>query len=81
MNITLAQIRAFERIVRLGSFHAAGRELGPTQPSVFSRSRELEEELGARLFIRRGPNITMTAAAAGVGAGPVSLSEQLVLAD
>lgn len=61
MNITLAQIRTFERIVRLGSFHAAGRELGLTQPSVSQRIRELEDGLGTRLFIRRGPTISLTA--------------------
>ena len=27
MNVTLGQLRAFERIVRLGSFHAAARDL------------------------------------------------------
>ena len=32
MNVTLGQLRAFERIVRLGSFHAAARELKLTQP-------------------------------------------------
>ena len=34
MHMTLAQIRTFERIARLGSFHAAARQLGLTQPSV-----------------------------------------------
>jgi len=43
MNVTLAQLRAFERIVRLGSFHAAARDLNLTQPSVSQRIRELEE--------------------------------------
>jgi DNA-binding transcriptional LysR family regulator len=61
MNVTLAQIRTFERIVRLGSFHAAGLDLGLTQPSVSQRIRELEERLGTRLFVRRGPNISITA--------------------
>jgi DNA-binding transcriptional LysR family regulator len=61
MNVTLAQIRAFERIVRLGSFHAAGRDLGLTQPSIAQRIHELEDALGAELFIRRGPNISITA--------------------
>ena len=61
MNVTLAQLRAFERIVRLGSFHAASRELTLSQPSVSQRIRELEEVLGTPVFIRRGPRISLTA--------------------
>jgi DNA-binding transcriptional LysR family regulator len=45
MNITLNQLRAFERIVRLGSFRAAADALRVTQPSVSQRVRELEAEL------------------------------------
>src|SRR5436190_3328158 len=61
MNVTLSQLRTFERIVRLGSFHAAARELRLTQPSVSQRIRELETVLRTRLFIRRGPRISLTA--------------------
>ena len=55
MNVTLSQLRAFERIVRLGSFHAAARDLHLTQPSVSQRIRELEVVLQTPLFVRRGP--------------------------
>ena len=61
MNVTLSQLRAFERIVRLGSFHAAARDLNLTQPSVSQRIRELEEVLKTPLFVRRGPRISLTA--------------------
>src|SRR5271154_3654630 len=61
MKFTLAQIRAFERIVRLGTFKAAARDLGLTQPSVSQRMSELESELGTQLFVRRGPRIDLTA--------------------
>jgi DNA-binding transcriptional LysR family regulator len=61
MNVTLGQLRAFERIVRLGSFHAAARELRLSQPSVSQRIRELEEVLGTAVFIRRGPRVSLTA--------------------
>ncbi len=61
MHLSLAQIRAFECIVRLGSFHAAAQHLGLTQPSVSQRIRELELTLGSALFIRRGPRISLTA--------------------
>jgi DNA-binding transcriptional LysR family regulator len=61
MNVTLSQLKTFERIVRLGSFHAAARELRLTQPSVSQRIRELESVLKTRLFIRRGPRVSLTA--------------------
>ena len=58
---TLGQLRAFERIVRLGSFHAAALELKLSQPSVSQRIRELEAALQTPLFVRRGPRISLTA--------------------
>jgi DNA-binding transcriptional LysR family regulator len=61
MLLTLAQIRTFHSIVRLGSFHAAAKALNLTQPSVSQRVRELESALGTELFIRRGPRVTLTA--------------------
>jgi DNA-binding transcriptional LysR family regulator len=61
MNVTLSQLRAFERIVRLGSFHAAARELKLSQPSVSQRIRELEGVLQTPLFVRRGPRVSLTA--------------------
>jgi DNA-binding transcriptional LysR family regulator len=61
MNMTFAQIRTFVCIVRAGSFHAAARTLGLTQPSVSQRIRELESALGTALFIRRGPRVNLSA--------------------
>ncbi len=61
MRLTLAQLAAFERIVRLGSFHAAAQHIGLTQPSISQRIHELEDILGVQLFIRRGPKISVTA--------------------
>jgi DNA-binding transcriptional LysR family regulator len=61
MNVTLSQLRAFERIVRLGSFHAAARDLNLAQPSVSQRIRELETGLNTPLFVRRGPRVSLTA--------------------
>src|SRR5262245_52671039 len=60
MSLTLQQLRTFERIVRLGSFRAAADQLGLTQPSVSQRIRELESELGTELFVRRGPQLSLT---------------------
>src|SRR4029078_6455504 len=61
MHVTLGQLRAFERIVRLGSFHAAALELQLSQPRVAQRIRELETGLHTPLFVRRGPRISLTA--------------------
>ncbi len=59
--LTLAQLKTFDCIVRLGSFGAAARELGLTQPSISQRVRELEMALGTKLFIRHGPRISLSA--------------------
>jgi len=61
MYVTLGQLRAFERIVRLGSFHAAALELKLSQPSVSQHIRELEAALDTPLFVRRGPRVSLTA--------------------
>jgi DNA-binding transcriptional LysR family regulator len=61
MAATLSQLRAFERIVRLGSFHAAARELGLSQPTVSQRIGQLEAALQVSLFLRRGPRVSLTA--------------------
>lgn len=61
MTATLSQLRAFERIVRLGSFHAAARELGLSQPTVSQRIGQLEAALATTLFLRRGPRVSLTA--------------------
>ncbi|HMK78840.1 MAG TPA: LysR family transcriptional regulator [Xanthobacteraceae bacterium] len=60
MPLTLQQLRTFERIARLGSFRSAADHLGLTQPSVSQRIRELENELGTQLFVRRGPQLSLT---------------------
>ena len=61
MAATLSQLRAFERIARLGSFHAAARELGLSQPTVSQRIGQLEAALQTTLFLRRGPRVNLTA--------------------
>jgi len=61
INPTLNQLKAFRAIVRLGTFQAAAEELRLSQPSISQRVKELESELGATLFVRRGPRISLTA--------------------
>jgi DNA-binding transcriptional LysR family regulator len=59
-NVTLAQLRAFERTVRLGGVHAAARHLGLTQPAVSRRIRELEHALGIKVFVRSGRTLRIS---------------------
>jgi DNA-binding transcriptional LysR family regulator len=61
INVTLSQVSAFERVVRLGTVHAAAQDLGLSQPAVSQRIRELEQTLGTKLFVRNGRRITISA--------------------
>lgn len=74
INVTLSQISAFARVVRLGSFHAAAQGLGISQPAVSQRIQELEQALGVKLFIRSGRRITVTAE----GAVMLAYADQLL---
>ena len=60
----LRQLRAFCHAARLESATRAAEHLAITQPAVSLHVRELEHELEAVLFERRGPNITLTSAGA-----------------
>jgi DNA-binding transcriptional LysR family regulator len=61
MKFTLAQVQAFASIVEAGSFHGAARRLHLTQPTVSQRIRELEDGLGAALFVRNGSRFHLSA--------------------
>lgn len=56
----LEWIRAFEAAARLGSFTAAARETGLTQPAISQRISQLEAHLGAQLFLRQARTITLS---------------------
>jgi DNA-binding transcriptional LysR family regulator len=62
--MTLTQLRAFLAAVDGGSFTAAARDLGTTQPTVSELVRKLEEEHGLALFVRAGRRLSLTAAGA-----------------
>lgn len=66
MRASLAQLEAFYWITRLGSFHAAARQLHLTQPTVSARIAELENVLGARLFERDRQKAVLTARGRGL---------------
>ena len=78
-------LRAFEAAVRYHSYSAAARELGVTHGAISHRIRTLEEQLGARLFERRGREMVPTreavALAAQVGEGLQILSLALPAGD
>src|SRR4030095_13918106 len=57
---SLESLRFVEACVRHGNFTRAASELGVTPTAVSLRIRDLEAELGAKLFHRSGPRITAT---------------------
>jgi len=58
----LHRLRLFLTVARYGSFTVAARELSIAQPAVSHQVKALEDELGARLFDRRGRRIELTPA-------------------
>ena len=52
--------RTFLAVARLGSFSAAARALGLTQPTAARHIEELEEALGVDLFARSPRGLTAT---------------------
>lgn len=60
------KLRYFAVTARLGSFSRAAEELRVAQPALSRRIREIEEELGRRLFVRHGRGVRLTAFGATV---------------
>ena len=58
----IEQARTFLAITAHGSFLAAAKQLHLTQSTVSARSQRLDEELGARLFIRNRSGASLTSA-------------------
>ena len=52
MNLSIQGLRVFLCILEYGSFSAAGRELGMTQPAVSNHLHALEERFGVTLLVR-----------------------------
>lgn len=61
---SLESLRIFEASARHANFSRAARELGITPAAVSLRVRDLEEDLGQRLFSRHGPKVSLTPAGA-----------------
>ena len=62
MSDRLAALRLFVRVARTGSFSAAGRELGLSQPSASRVMSNLEKDVGAILVARSTRAVTLTEA-------------------
>jgi DNA-binding transcriptional LysR family regulator len=58
----LEQLRFFHAVAESGSFTAAAKELHLTQPAVSNQVKNLEGELGQRMFERMGRSIRLTRA-------------------
>ncbi|WP_298983833.1 LysR substrate-binding domain-containing protein [uncultured Roseibium sp.] len=57
----LQWLRSFEAASRLGSFTAAGEELGLTQAAISTHIRALEQQLGHQLLFRSTRKVDLTA--------------------
>ncbi|GAA4498549.1 LysR substrate-binding domain-containing protein [Pseudaeromonas paramecii] len=60
MNGSLTDVRAFCRVVELGTLSAAARVLGETKGSISRRLRRLESSLGLTLLARHPRSVTVT---------------------
>lgn len=60
MKLSLNQMRALEAVVRTGSFSAAAKELGISQPSVSNHLSTLEKHYNVHLIHRFGRNAEPT---------------------
>ena len=60
MRFTLHQLEAFVWTARLGTVHAAAKQLNLTQPAVSNRIKDLEEEMSLQLFQRHNQRLQVT---------------------
>jgi DNA-binding transcriptional LysR family regulator len=77
MNITLRQLKVFERVARRLSFTRAAEELYLTQPAVSMQIKQFEESIGLPLFERLGKKIYLTRAGEELYQVSRAISEQL----
>jgi DNA-binding transcriptional LysR family regulator len=77
MNITLRQLKVFERVARRLSFTRAAEELYLTQPAVSMQIKQFEENVGLPLFERLGKKIYLTRAGEELYRLSRTISQQL----
>ncbi|WP_338674018.1 LysR family transcriptional regulator [Streptomyces sp. SCSIO 30461] len=77
-------IKTFHEVVRSGSYSAAARALGYTQPAVSQQMKALERDVGTPLFTRVGRGLRLTEAGealrrhAGTILGSLSAAQQQI---
>lgn len=59
-NVTLRQLRIFNSVARHQSFVRAAEELSLTAPAISMQIKELEAEIGLRLFDRSSRRVSLT---------------------
>jgi DNA-binding transcriptional LysR family regulator len=77
MNITLRQLKVFERVAKRLSFTRAAEELFLTQPAVSMQIKQFEEAVGLPLFERLGKKIYLTQAGAELYQLSRNIAQQL----
>ncbi|MDX5565439.1 LysR family transcriptional regulator [Streptomyces sp. ID05-04B] len=82
--IEARHLRVLRAVAATGSFSAAGRELGCTQPAVSQQMKALEASVGTPLLIRSGREMRLTQAgealvrhAAGILSGLTAAEEEV----
>lgn len=60
--LSLVQLRALEAVVRTGSFSAAAKEIGVSQPSISNHVQGLESRFKTRLLAKSGYSVSATPA-------------------
>ncbi|MET8634997.1 LysR family transcriptional regulator [Streptomyces sp. NPDC004096] len=82
--IEARHLRVLRAVAATGSFSAAGRELGCTQPAVSQQMKALEATAGTPLLVRNGREMRLTQAgealvrhAAGILAGLTAAEEEV----
>ncbi|WP_042401137.1 LysR family transcriptional regulator [Streptacidiphilus carbonis] len=82
--IEARHLRVLRAVARTGSFSAAARELGYTQPAVSQQMKALEKSVGTPLVVRVGRGVRLSEAgevlvrhAAGILAGLTAAEEEL----
>ncbi|MBO9409737.1 LysR family transcriptional regulator [Shimia sp. R9_1] len=73
----LKHIEAFSAVISTGSFSAAARQLGVSQPAISQLIKVLEDAIGAPLFIRRNGAVFPTSRAESLREDAVSLLAHL----
>lgn len=76
----LTAIRAFEAAARLGSFTQAAAELGLTQAAISYQVKQLEDRVGAPLFLRQARKVVLSEAGKRLAPAVAEAFQRLTLA-